>query len=257
MKHRALCAVLAVLLVFALVSCDAMLGMGNFFSTPLKVDEASLAKTSLSDLADLTASPSFFTALATDQAAKKAVLDNLDTVIATSTDPAEKAQAAQLATEVLIYTTPAGDLITNLGDALFSGALAGGDEGGETDFLKAIMPPSVMDKDGNIADENAFKAMINAFDDSYDYFVTFSQNFDETKYSDTELGDMAATALIASAIKSIETPAGYATKGDFMLALIDGSYTGDFQMGNIGEDDNLSALFTASGLGAFFGGSGE
>jgi len=249
---------MAALVALALVSCDFMYET-NFFQTEMGVDATELSKASVADLNEMADSPSFFTALAEDEEAKTAVLDNLDEVIADpASTPEEVAEASLLAAEVEIYSSPAGDLVSNVGELLIS-AVSGGEGGEPVDMedpealINALLPESVVDEETGEIVEDSFVAMINALNDSYAYYVEFSEAMDPADYTSSELGDAAMTAMMASIIASIDPVAGYDSPGDLIYAALTGEYAGEITMsGELGTDTNLQALFDAAGLADLF-----
>ncbi|TFG79264.1 MAG: hypothetical protein E4H20_12160, partial [Spirochaetales bacterium] len=104
--------ILITALALSVASCDFLdtLLSVNIFDSPLKLTASDASDMSVSELSDLADSPDFFDAVAGDQALEDAVFDQVDDVLNDAgATVAEKQQAAILWTEVLIYTTPAGE----------------------------------------------------------------------------------------------------------------------------------------------------
>src|SRR5512147_2895341 len=104
-----------------LASCDQLLSVNLFKEAGLGQQEtpsaSDLRTMPVSEMTDLTESPTFFEDLAGDAGLKQAALDGLQTQIA-STDPGTKQDAAALAALIELKTTDAFDAVNGIFNAV-------------------------------------------------------------------------------------------------------------------------------------------
>jgi hypothetical protein len=220
---RSLFVLFAIALALSLASCtflDQLLSV-NLFEETMELSAADVESSSVGELLVLSESESFFEALEADPDAAAAVLGKTSYVI----DPANIAnysdleiqEAGILGANVLIYTSPAGDLLAN------ATGLADADPAGITDMeelLDLIMPDSVYTSGGGIS-KAPFVEMINAFVAANDYYIAIGTSLATTELvPEGSAGDLAVGAFIAAAINEITKPGIYLTMGDYLYAAL-------------------------------------
>jgi hypothetical protein len=216
---RSLVVLIAFAMALSLASCtflDQLLSV-NLFEETMELSAADVNSSSVGELLVLSESESFFEALEADPAAEAAVLAMTLDVVTTSSDPLEIQEAGILGANVLIYTSPAGDLLAN------ATGLADADPAGITDMeelLDLIMPDSVYTGSGEIS-EGPFVEMVNAFVEAYDYYFAIGTSLATTELvPEGSAGDLAVGAFIAAAINEITNPGPYPTMGDYLYAAL-------------------------------------
>ncbi|MDX9957138.1 MAG: hypothetical protein RBT68_01740 [Spirochaetia bacterium] len=220
---RSLVVLLAFALAMSLASCtflDELLSV-NLFEETMDLSVADVNSSSVGDLLALSESESFFEAVEDDPALETALLGKADEVIATSSDPLAIQEAGILAANVLIYTSPAGDLLAN------ATGLADADPAGITnvdELLNLILPASVYS--GDTINESAFREMIDAFLEANEYYVAIGTNLG-TDYlaSEVSAGDIAVGAYLGAVLVSIDPiPLAYSGDvGDYLYAGVEES----------------------------------
>ncbi|HOX91451.1 MAG TPA: hypothetical protein PLC54_00910, partial [Spirochaetales bacterium] len=237
MKHNLQIAIVCIIAI-SLTGCsfmDSFLGV-NIFDTPLELSAEDIQGMSIADLQEAAGTEDFFDALAEDPALVDEVLAVLDPALpadgAPVTGTAEEQDAAIVATEVLIYSSPAGDLIENLtaeAEALLAGNIpqtpAGDPDVGA--ILAVLVPDSVMGPNGTI-DEAAFIAMIDALAAADEYFQILGQSIGADGYDTgyANPGEIAMNAMLAAAVGAIVVPTNllgqplYASTGAYLYALL-------------------------------------
>jgi hypothetical protein len=224
---RSLVVLLAFALAMSLASCtflDELLSV-NLFEETMDLSVSDVNSSSVGDLLVLSESEAFFEALEDDPAVEAAVLVKTSYVI----DPANIAnysdleiqEAGILGANVLIYTSPAGDLLAN------ATGLADADPAGITnvdELLNLILPASVYS--GDTINESAFREMIDAFLEANEYYVAIGTNLG-TDYlaSEVSAGDIAVGAYLGAVLVSIDPiPLAYSGDvGDYLYAVLEES----------------------------------
>ena len=221
--------VLAVFIALSMTACDALdaILQVNVFAPFAAVSAGEIAGATSDELLELSGSSSFYETLAESDEAKDAVLDTIDAAIADpATPPADKQELIVLAAQIELQTTPAGDLINNIGgllDDFMSGSLVV-PAAGENDLwtlIQDIIPASVLSESGAI-DVAAFIAMINVLVEANDYYEQLGAAIGTDGYAadaDVSAGDVAQSALVAALVSGVTVPAGYDSTGDYLFAL--------------------------------------
>jgi len=233
--------VLAVSIALSMTACeqlDSLLQI-NVFEPFAGVSDNAITEATAVELIDLAGSTSFYEALAEDEDGelKVAVLATIDAELldATAEEKAtpEYQELAVLGAQIELQTTPAGELINNIGgliDSLISGS--GEEPVGDEDYLglliQDIIPDSVLTFEGEepVIDEVAFIDMINGLVDANDYYEQLGEAIGTDGYADDvdfSAGDVAQSALVAALVAGVTVPAGYETvyptPGDYLYAL--------------------------------------
>lgn len=222
---RSMTILLALALVLSLGSCtflDDLLSV-NLFAETFELSTADVEASSVEDLLVQSESEAFYDTLEADSEAKTALLDKTSEVLDDpEATPVAVQEAGILGANVLIYTSPAGDLLakaTGLADA------ATEDIATMEDLLDLIMPASVYSGD-EIA-EGPFVDMINAFVDANVYYIAIGDSLDPALEGDdlsssASAGDLAVGAYIAAALDGLTNPNTvlYPTMGDYLFAAL-------------------------------------
>lgn len=230
---RTIMIVLAIAVALSMTACsalDALLSV-NVFAPFAGVSASAIEKATPDELVEMSESESFYETLADDPELKDSVLATIEDAM--DAEPASSAsyqELAVLAANIELQTTPAGDLINNVGDligSLISGdTSSGGEEQDFGDMITSLMPPEVVAEDGTVNQE-AFIDMINALDAANVYYEQLGLAIGDTGYaegSDISAGDVAQAALVSALVSGITVPAGYEdtypTTGDYLYALL-------------------------------------
>lgn len=218
---RTMTIVLLAALALSLSGCeglDAILSV-NVFGGLAGVSPDAIAEAEPADLLVMSGSPSFYEALADDPAAKTAALATIDTALTTAVG-ADKEKLLVLAATIEIRSTPAVDLIDNVGGVLES-LMGGGDAASEEidpeDLMADLVPPAALES------PEAFAVMYNALVNADTYYQSLGEDLgaDAVYESDVSAGDIAQTALIAAVVVAIEPPATYTgTDAQYLYELI-------------------------------------
>lgn len=253
---RTIMIVLAIAVALSMTACsalDALLSV-NVFAPFAGVSAGAIEKATPDELVEMSESESFYETLADDPELKETVLTNIDEAMAATTDSATYEELAVLAANIELQTTPAGDLINNVGD-LFGSLLSGDSGGTEPDaetLISGMIPDEVISADGEI-DEIAFVAMIDALVAANDYYVLLGDAIGTDGYAedaDISAGDVAQAAIVSAVIAAIPTPTGY-TSGEYLFALLTEEpgtpEMGEFTMPAM-DSGYLSNILAAAGL---------
>lgn len=177
-------------------------------------------------LLDLSASASFYETLAGDAATRTAALDTIDTALGGSISGATDQELAVLAATIELKTTPAFDLVNNVGSLLSD--LIGGATLPDESTLKAtlldLLPASVLGSGGTI-NEAAFLSMVDGLVAANDYYDALGGAIGTDGYAsgaDISAGDVAQSAIIAAMVASVPKDT-YPTTGDYLYALLTGT----------------------------------
>lgn len=247
--------VLAAAIALSMTACEALdkiLGF-NFFDGVAAVNESDIKDADATTLKDLSSSPSFYETIAEDDTLKVAVLLTINEKRATLvTDTASYQELTLLAAQVELQTTPAGELVNNIG-GIFDDVAAGtlGTDIGS--IMEQILPVSVFSL-GTITDEVAFIAMIDALVAADLYYQDLGGNMVGGAYAaDSAIvpGDVAQSAIVAAMVSNLVPPAGYTT-GEYLIDLINGVPTTpeiSFDMDAVLNDPALLNILTAAGMG--------
>ncbi len=226
--------VLAASIALSMTACDALDAIlnVNLFSAMAAVDENDIADADAGTLVELSASPSFYDALSGSPSTKASALATIDAALPGAA-PADKQELLALAANIELQTTPAGDLINNIG-SLMSDLIEGTepDEAEIEGLIRGILPASVLGS-GGVIDEAAFLSMIaglEAANARYDDLGTAIGTGGYADGADVVAGDIAQSALVAAMIASVEIPAAYVASsniGDYLFDLLTDGLTPD------------------------------
>jgi len=249
--------VLAAAIALSMTACtalDSILGF-NLFAGLAAVNESEIEDANAAELKDLSSSPSFYEMLAEDSTGelKAAVLVTINEERAIlATDTAGYQELTLLAAQVELQTTPAGELVNNIG-GIFDDVAAGtlGTDIGS--IMEQILPVSVFSA-GTITDELAFVAMIDALVLADDYYQDLGGALVDGAYAtDSSIvpGDVAQSAIVAAMVSNLVPPAGYTTD-KYLIDLINGvpdTPEITFDMDAVLNDPDLINILTAAGMG--------
>lgn len=241
------------ILVLGLASCtllDDLLGV-NLFAESLELSASDVQSSSIRELLAKSDSAAFYAAAGDDPAVKTALLDKTRVVIDDeSASPLAIQEAGILGANVLIHTSPAGDLLAN------AMALADGLPANPTmeDLLNLILPDSVYH--GGALAKGPFVEMINAFVDANVYYSAIGNSLGaEYLTSEVSAGDIAVGAYLAAVLVSIDSiPAEYDRNvGAYLYAVLaEGVGAPDFTAPdtNLAEYKYLANILDAAKLGS-------
>lgn len=222
-------AVAATMIIGGCSALDALLQV-NILKPLATVSPAEIKSADASTLLELSASSSFYTTLAGDAATKTAALDTIDTSIGGSIDGATDQQLAVLAATIELKTTPAFDLVNNVG-SLISDLINGAtmpDESTLKDTLLGLLPSSVLGSGGTI-NEAAFLSMVDGLVAANDYYDALGTAIGTDGYAsgtDISAGDVAQGAIVAAMVASVIIPGTFTTTnlenpiGEYLFALL-------------------------------------
>lgn len=221
---RTIMIVLAIAVALSMTACsalDALLSV-NVFAPFAGVSAGAIEKATPDELVEMSGSESFYETLADDPELKDAILDKIDEAIVGEPDTAAEQELVILAANIELQTTPAGDLINNVGD-LFGSLLSGESDGTEPDaetLISGLIPDEVISEDG-VIDETGFVAMIDALVAANAYYVQLGDAIDDgyADGADISAGDVAQAAIVSAVIAAIPTPAGY-TPGEYLYDIV-------------------------------------
>ncbi|MBN1519613.1 MAG: hypothetical protein JW923_05930 [Spirochaetales bacterium] len=261
--NRVLAIVVAVIAALSLASCDfldSILGV-NIFEARYELSADEAANMSVDELSTEADNPGFFEAVAEDPALEDEILAEVDDVIADpgSTD-AEVEAAAILGAEVLIYGSPAGELINNAASEL-PYLMDTPPDSGESirDFVSSIIPPSLY-VDG-VLDRAAFTLMVDDLLASLTYFETIGTLLEANggDYLDPEAnaGEIAQNALVAAMVNAVTPSATWlvlnpgGSLGDYLFDLLTDETTDppDSYLPPDSETGYLYWILEAAGMG--------
>jgi hypothetical protein len=204
---------------------DALLQV-NILKSLAAVSPDEIKSADSATLLDLSASSSFYETLAGDAATKDAALATIDASIGGSISGATDEELAVLAANIELKTTPAFDLVNNVG-SLISDLISGATLPNATtlkDTLLDLLPSSVLGSGGTI-NEAAFLSMVDGLVAANGYYDALGAAIGADGYAsgtDISAGDVAQSALIAAMVASV--PKGtYPTTGEYLYALLTGS----------------------------------
>ena len=252
---RTIMIVLAIAVALSMTACsalDALLSV-NVFAPFAGVSAGAIEKATPDELVEMSDSDSFYETLDDNEDLKETVLDTVEEAMAAEQpSSATYQELAVLAANIELQTSPAGDLINNIG-GLF-GSLVSGGGGDDSDFgemIAGLIPPEVMN------DEDAFVAMIDALVAANGYYERLGDAIGTGGYaagSDISAGDVAQAALVCAIIAAIPTPAGY-TPGQYLYDLqndVPGTpEMGEFEMPDM-TNGYLYNILAAARLGDLF-----
>ncbi|MFH2113477.1 MAG: hypothetical protein ABIJ86_03080 [Spirochaetota bacterium] len=221
---RSMTILFALALAISLASCtflDDLLNV-NLFEETFELSTSDVTSSSVDELLVQSESDTFFETVEADPALKTAVLDKTLAVINdTGATPLAVQEAGILGASVIIYTSPAGDLLANatgLADGLPENATM-------EDLLDLIMPDSVYLDDGVTIDPEEFGKMIDAFVEANQYYTAIGDNLgDDYLTSSASAGDIAVGAYLAAVLVSIDYT-GYTDIGDYLYAVLEEGVT--------------------------------
>ncbi len=206
---------------------DALLQV-NILKSFAVVSSDEIKSADSATLLDLSASASFYETLAGDAATKNAALATIDASIGGSISGATDQELAVLAATIELKTTPAFDLVNNVGSLLSD--LIGGATLPDESTLKAtlldLLPASVLGSGGSI-NEAAFLSMVDGLVAANDYYDALGGAIGTGGYdsgTDISAGDVAQGAIIAAMVASAipYKPVAYSsmTYADYLYALL-------------------------------------
>ena len=251
---RSMLIILSLILALSLASCtflDDLLSI-NLFAESMELGSSDVQSLSISELLVKSDSNAFYTNVKNDPAVKTALLDKTQAVIDDGdATPLQIQEAGILGANVLIYTSPAGDLLAN------AAKLADGvdEDAGMDEVLALILPKSIY-SGGVVVDEIAFKTMITAFEDANKYYVALGDSMEDGEYatSGANAGDLAMGAFISAVIDSVTLDEGYTERGEYLLAALNGTLTAppvfDAPDLTMPEYSYLDAILAAANLGS-------
>lgn len=225
---RTMIIVVSLATVMSMTACSALdsLLSVNIFSPFSGVSANSIKKASASELVQLSRSESFYATLAEDPSLKREAIEKIDEKMG-NTPPGnhEYQELAALGANIHLMTTPAGELINNIGGilgGLVSGSGSGVEENGLETMMNNLLPPSVMDGNG-VLNEASFIAMIEGLEAANAYYEDLGNAIGSDGYArgtDISPGDVAQSAMVSAMIGSITLPAGYTSRGEYLHALL-------------------------------------
>ncbi|MDX9828280.1 MAG: hypothetical protein RBT73_11110 [Spirochaetia bacterium] len=265
MKHlKMLTLFSAILLTLLMGSCDALfsnkfqeLGLGQ-------VDSAALAEASSETLITQsginsgTISQSFIDAALKDDTTKAAIVAELTTA-STSGDPKVEQTAQALLIEIKLQDTGAKEVVSNMGGLL--DLFTGDDQpdpstaAGMNAIIDTLIPADMSDED--LVDVfNNLNLLAN--NEIADFGANLVAN-GGLQNDNIDTASIAQTAVLATVVEVLDPVAGYATIGEALVAALNNEDSakdfGDFVtipaggLGDLTTDANLTAIFTAAGLG--------
>ncbi|PKL07732.1 MAG: hypothetical protein CVV51_12575 [Spirochaetae bacterium HGW-Spirochaetae-7] len=228
---RTVTLVLAVALALSMTGCealDAILNV-NLFSSMAAVKAADIEGADAGTLLELSASPSFYAALSGSPSTKTSALATIDGALGGSLPPATEQELLALAAEIELRTTPAWDLVNNIG-SLLSKLISGEpiDEANLENVIRGILPDSVLGA-GGVINETAFLSMIAGLELAYLRYDDLGNAIGTGGYadgSDVIAGDIAQSAIVAAMVATIARPVSYGgtqTTGAYLYALLLGT----------------------------------
>lgn len=265
MKHVKKLALLSVILLTLLMgSCDALfsnkfqeLGLGQ-------VDTAALQEANADTLIAQSGvnsgqiSQSFIDAALKDDATKAAVIAQLDAA-STSGDPKVEQTAQALLIEIKLQDTGAKEVVSNMGGLL--DLFTGDDQPdpstpeGMNAIIDTLIPDNLSDQELVDVFNSLDLLAQNEIDD-------FGQNLVDNQglqNDQIDTASIAQTAVLATVVEVLDPVVGYASVGEALVAALNNEDpTKDFDdfvtvpaggLDGLTTDDNLTAIFTAAGLG--------
>ncbi len=254
---RTIMIVLAIAVALSMTACsalDALLSV-NVFAPFAGVSAGAIEKATPDELVEMSGSESFYETLADDPELKDAILDKIDEAIDGSTvGSAEYEELLVLAANIELQTSPAGDLINNVGGVVE--VFLSGDTSSiaPESFITNILPETVYDEATGVLDETSFIAMINALEEANVYYERLGNNLGTDGLDDSiSAGDVVQAAIISALVSSIEIPTAeagnYDSTGAYLYALItddsDSITAPEFTEPNL-ESGYLAALLAAA-----------
>jgi len=247
--------ILALAIALSMTACealDAILNV-NLFSSMAAVKAADIEGADAGTLVELSASPSFYDTLAGDAALKSDVIDTIDAALPGAA-PADEQELLVLAANIELQTTPAGDLINNIGSFL-SDMIEGPEPVASEieDLVRGILPDSVLGA-GGVIDETAFLAMIAGLEDANDRYDLLGDTIVDKKYApgaEIVAGDVAQSALVTALVVAIPLQAGFPTRGEYLYALLTEPTTLDpagFTFPDMTLGTSLGNILSAAGI---------
>lgn len=235
---RAVFIVASIALAASLTACEGLdeLMRFNFLEglAAVNLSDEQIAKMDVGELSDYAESDSFYEDLEEKPENKDAALDVVDAALdANAAGSAGYEEAAILGANIELYTTPAGELVTNI-SSLINGVINGTTDLDDPNadisgIIQSILPASMvtLNADGSVAelDEALFVAMINGFEAANAYYTLLGNSLGDdfaSGITDAEIGDLAQAALITAVVAAIEVPVGYTT-GDYLYNVIMGT----------------------------------
>ncbi len=208
---------------------DALLQV-NILKSFAVVSSDEIKSADSATLLDLSASASFYETLAGDAATKTAALDTIDTALDGSISGATDQELAVLAATIELKTTPAFDLVNNVGSLLSDliGGAAMPDASNLKTTLLDLLPASVLGSGGSI-NEAAFLSMVDGLVAANRYYDALGGAIGTGGYAsgaDISAGDVAQGAIIAAMVASVDIPATFTTTnldnpiGEYLYALL-------------------------------------
>lgn len=225
---RVLTIVLAISIGLSMTACDMLdrVLQVNIFEPFSAVSEKDISSADAATLLALSGSESFYKTLASAPEKKAEVLVKLDAAIANPDTPtATRQELLVLAAQIELQTTPAGDLVNNIGglinELMAKGSQPSGDGMDLGKLIESIIPKSVA-SNGTV-NRDAFIAMINGLDGANDYFMALGNSIPGGAYDNSanvSAGDVAQGAVVAAIIAGIEPPVGYDSTGGYLYDLL-------------------------------------
>lgn len=201
-------ATLALASIFLLGSCDAILGF-NLFEGMVQagvVGNIEKAETADDYMAESDAD-NFIEALEETDKVEEAVaaLEEVydpdgDPETPPPGDPAEAQEAAAVAAEIMIYTTPAGEVVDNIIEVI-AGDPAALNVDDPATLVAAIIPPAIS------GDPVAFEETILGFLDAWEAYAALGASITggELATDEVQAGDLIIAAAIGAALDQIMT----------------------------------------------------
>jgi hypothetical protein len=267
MKHlKKLALFSAILLTLVMGSCDALFS-NKFQEFGLgQVDSAALASASSDTLISQSGinsgaiSQSFITAALKDNATKTAVVAELSTA-AGSSDPKVAQTAQVLLIEIKLQDTGAKEVVSNMGGLL--DLFTGDDQpdpstsAGMNAIINTLIPASMSDT--QLVDVfNSLESLAN--NELDDFGASLAAN-GGLQNDNIDTASIAQTAVLATVVATLapKDATAYPTIGEALVAALnntdDSKNFGDFVtvpaggLNDLTTDPNLTAIFTAAGLG--------
>lgn len=224
--------VLVVAVALAISGCSALdaLLQVNILKSFAAVSPDEIKSADSAELLDLSASSSFYETLTGDAATKNAALATIDASIGLGIDTATDQELAVLAADIELRTTPAFDLVNNVG-SLISDLISGATLPDETTLkgtLLDLLPASVLESGGSI-DEAAFLSMVDGLVAANDYYDALGAAIGPDGYAsgtDISAGDVAQSAIVAAMVASVDIPDEFTPTnvdnpiGEYLYALL-------------------------------------
>jgi hypothetical protein len=238
------------ILALSLASCtflDDLLSI-NFFAESMELSASDVQNLSISELLVKSDSNAFFKAVKADTDVKTAILGITAGVIHDeAATPRAVQEAGILGANVLIYTSPAGDLLANAAKLV-----DGVEEGATMDEVLALILPTSIYSGGVVVNASAFLTMITAFEQANAYFValgdSLAEGSGEYATSVANAGDIAMGAFICAVLDNLVVPGG-GDLGQYLLDALNGEPVDAVEF-DIPNDPYLEAILNAANLGS-------